>query len=718
MSEKDLIESLEIQLQGLRKDLEALREAKKKPEEGHWITVHSDGGHGTHIFIKGDGSVGKGPTGLVGKKFPKAAKKAAKRPSKPSGGTGLGGTMAGTSSLPSSGGGMIDISKYQTSIPLTPAAPKAAAKPAPAPKAPKVEPPKPAGPQNIDIGGYKFEMPKTKPTEAPKPAEPPKAVEPPKPLEAPKAVDPTKGKHEHWNDIAKSKYLGTIAKGTHIPGKLNTLASGDITDENGKTTGDVHVFDSAVAALSAKGADMKKDPNNTNLYAYPSKGIKVHDDKASAEKAHGKALTNNISFIRLKNFIDGKHEGNELASANEMTPYSNYMYTVEPKEFSTPTEAAAAFKNESKATHDKLIANGYNKDFADQITKQIHPPKNYIVIKKKVSSSENPQHTQPSSSSAIPSWYSPTPIAGSSKSKETQTALNILANPTGVKGGLFVNHGETKYFPSHDEASWAYKNDFETTIRNLKKTGISHYEAMQKANSIMNHERYRVDQSIQPTQSNPPIHANWQYGKDDYRPLFNQAPVKEISYTSVSPSIRQSVLDYSGDSFYKLNKSLYNQDEMNEKSKKMKSNLEKFIAANGEQPEPITVWRGIRPFKPDSDKDLDYVSHDEMLERFSKNIGNVITLDGFQSASLKPHKALAFSGADSDEYKFVFEIKTKHGGRMTEDFSHSPGEAEFLLGHGWNYRVVGVEKVPFDYLKSTSSPGHEYRTVVKLEHIP
>ena len=83
---------------------------------------------------------------------------------------------------------------------------------------------------------------------------------------------------------------------------------------------------------------------------------------------------------------------------------------------------------------------------------------------------------------------------------------------------------------------------------------------------------------------------------------------------------------------------------------------------------PITVYRGI-------DK-----------SGFNPAVGDLVRLPGFQSTTLSPKIARGFAVTNSEPA--MLRIKTSRGLRL-EQLSSEGGEAEVLLGHNWNYRVVG-----------------------------
>lgn len=719
MSEKQLLESLTSQLQELRKDLERLREAKKKQDEGHWITVNSDGGHGTHIFIKGDGTVGKGPTGLVGKKFPKAAKKAAKRPSKPSGGTGLGGTMAGTSSLPSSGGGMIDISKYQTSIPLTPAAPKAAAKPAPAPKAPKVEPPKSTEPKNIDISGYKFEMPKAKPTEAPKPAEPPKAVEPPKPLEAPKPTQnlsavkkdsPTLPGHtapSHWPEEAKAGYIGTIKKGKELDfGSESPYAAAGTS----KAEKDVHFFNDIGSSSKAMIADATHGKDAHYLFPVTPKPF-VYNDKKSAEDSYKDTVKINKNFLKHKNELNPPdYVSNAQTKAEEITNKGLFLHPVEPKKFASQAEADVAQAKDKAESYNWLKGMGISGITAGSMIDKMHPGSSYVTTK-------------------VPSVE---PLAHAPKKSITtqnnEEPLDLMRYPTGKPG----DKSPLGSYKSQDDADKAYQKAvsekaFELMVNDpefIKLSGPTassvsiddlSKKVVTKAESLVDKNQYRVSDPLA-IASLEPSHGSWKFAKGEDRTQYidktnaTSHGIKklEVGKGGVPKTVAASVKRYSGSDYHSLNGALRSDptgESMGPHNKKEFENLNNFIKTAGTLPKPVTVWRGIKPFNAEGH----HVDHDELINRYANHIGKTITLNGFQSTSFDPRVAAAFAGGSS---KVIFEISTRKGGYMHDSsLSGHTNEREFLLGHGWKYRVLGIDKAKIPDVYGGSKEMH----IIKLE---
>jgi hypothetical protein len=111
--------------------------------------------------------------------------------------------------------------------------------------------------------------------------------------------------------------------------------------------------------------------------------------------------------------------------------------------------------------------------------------------------------------------------------------------------------------------------------------------------------------------------------------------------------------------------------------------IDKAIQKATPPPPPAIVWRGV-----------DMQTLDRLVG------GDVVRLDGFQSATLDPHIADGWDWG-------VLEIVPK-AGALAWIVSNNADEKEFLLPHGRQYRVRGVTMVPF-------GPGTRRRKVVQLE---
>lgn len=119
-------------------------------------------------------------------------------------------------------------------------------------------------------------------------------------------------------------------------------------------------------------------------------------------------------------------------------------------------------------------------------------------------------------------------------------------------------------------------------------------------------------------------------------------------------------------------------------------------------PKDLLVWRGI---DPRAVEDVD--------------VGDVLTLNGFQSASLDPHLAATFRAKAS----LLMEIKPISGAYIhsmsaykTHGGKHNKiPEYEFLIPHGAQYRVMGFKKLPVSQWSNGQDP--VTRTVVQLEQL-
>lgn len=148
-------------------------------------------------------------------------------------------------------------------------------------------------------------------------------------------------------------------------------------------------------------------------------------------------------------------------------------------------------------------------------------------------------------------------------------------------------------------------------------------------------------------------------------------------------------------------------------------NMDAMIARAGEQPEMI-VYRGISglPLVNMGEDSPDVARFRALRERFENNVGNTITLPGYQSTTTDSTVAVDFSGRRDryPEWKIkdepmVYEIRTRRGAPVG-NLSKHPKEREFILGHNWKYRVMEVNRGT----KFKSRDGKiRTRTVVRLE---
>lgn len=173
--------------------------------------------------------------------------------------------------------------------------------------------------------------------------------------------------------------------------------------------------------------------------------------------------------------------------------------------------------------------------------------------------------------------------------------------------------------------------------------------------------------------------------------------IKYHDRDELHPDTFQSVRRYTKSAYGELNGKLREDadyQKLDNNNREIHDHLEKFIHDSGVLSKPVTVWRGMTGGVTPTTH-LDY----------EKLIGKTVRMDGFQSTSFAPGVAEQFS----DPTLPLFEIRTKRGGFIHGKLTAMPGEDEFLLGHGWHYKVVGIDKMP-----SHQFPGHQIN-VVKLE---
>ena len=117
-------------------------------------------------------------------------------------------------------------------------------------------------------------------------------------------------------------------------------------------------------------------------------------------------------------------------------------------------------------------------------------------------------------------------------------------------------------------------------------------------------------------------------------------------------------------------------------------------------PPPDLVWRGIKSKQWETYKE-----------------GEVFQLDGFQSTSIKPDTAISFAG--KNELTTVFEIRPTKG-MFIQNASDYADEAEFLMPHAANYRVVGRKTISVEHIWNPSRLvfSTEKVQVIQVEMVP
>ena len=243
-----------------------------------------------------------------------------------------------------------------------------------------------------------------------------------------------------------------------------------------------------------------------------------------------------------------------------------------------------------------------------------------------------------------------------------------------------------------------------------------------KAWNLVKEANYQIG-SPGEVKTSPPVHTQWAYSTGEMRPTKRPAGIKGLEPSQVHHSIRAETLSYSSSGYHAINNALRQNpeaDKLDPSEKHTKEKLDEFIAMHGKAKKPMTLWRGVKPFYINDKGETSLsgheylagnsmlVDHASLLARFKDAIGKVVTLNGYQSSSQKPEKALDFSGSYSPD-RFIFEIKANRGGLMKAGFSNISSEAEVLLPHGAKYRVIGIEDAPFEVLSGGK------RKIVKLE---
>lgn len=143
---------------------------------------------------------------------------------------------------------------------------------------------------------------------------------------------------------------------------------------------------------------------------------------------------------------------------------------------------------------------------------------------------------------------------------------------------------------------------------------------------------------------------------------------------SLTSAETHAISSYTGNGYDELNSNLRSGSSLTGYQKTMNDNLKSAIAKAPAPPPPELVWRGI--------------SSIGAAQKFAnlKN-GDVLTMDGFQSTTIKPSFAHSWGSG-----KTIFEIKPAKGAYVYLHSNHK-SEKEYLLPHGAKYSVRGVAHV-------------------------
>lgn len=177
----------------------------------------------------------------------------------------------------------------------------------------------------------------------------------------------------------------------------------------------------------------------------------------------------------------------------------------------------------------------------------------------------------------------------------------------------------------------------------------------------------------------------------------------------VSPSLGKAISSYTGSGYNAMNSQLWkippvSDSELDNRSKTLIKAFDSVLQKPF--PKPVVLMRGFRV------NDSATIKLRDQLDQALANPGSTMNIRGFVSATSSPETAVSFSGSSQDGNNVMLEIKTRHGLPVTGHSSHSH-ESETILGHNWEYRVIGKKKVPVGTYGEPS-----WRTVYQIEHIP
>jgi len=118
--------------------------------------------------------------------------------------------------------------------------------------------------------------------------------------------------------------------------------------------------------------------------------------------------------------------------------------------------------------------------------------------------------------------------------------------------------------------------------------------------------------------------------------------------------------------------------------------------------EPVVVMRGIHTGS--------YYTGNKLVDTLEAGLSKKqnVVMNGYTSTSTNPKASKSFGSGG-----ILMEIKTQHG--LPAGAQGVSGENEVLLGHGWQYRVLGKKQI---YLQGQNDLQPTLHTVYQLEHIP
>ena len=170
----------------------------------------------------------------------------------------------------------------------------------------------------------------------------------------------------------------------------------------------------------------------------------------------------------------------------------------------------------------------------------------------------------------------------------------------------------------------------------------------------------------------------------------------------ISASEFENLKDYTESGYARVNQLLRKQDPPTSQTQEKVSDIKNALKEAGKintPPPPELVWRGI--------SSEGYKDPDKWRDLLKKKPGDVVKLEGFQSTSIDPYKAIKFG-----EGEVVLEIMPNSGAYLAGLSSHEH-ELEFLLDEGLKYLVRGIKPVQIGQGFSAIR-----QTVIQLEMLP
>ena len=564
------------------------------------------------------------------------------------------------------------------------------------------------------------------PAPTPKPVEPPPPPPPPEPKPEPKpepepikpepVAPPMLGRESGWDKYGKmfqlefnpesktiktkGSYVGTIEKGTFTPategemtvhffdnmGELKWAESAHeefVTNQIMAERGLSH-YDGNPALIkkAKKDAQVKLFDHAYILKEQPRKtlmdNIQVYKTEDEAQKARDKwIIENKAKDNQMRQY---GIEDPEYAEAEKLSKYA-FASPTPPRNYGSKHIADTVWHKDAWETASALVKMGVEAEEIYAHVNKVHPYQNY----------QHPENT------------------GLSR-KSTGVHIDSPFTKQELPPDYVISKSK-KIYPTEEAATAEYKKDLKDKLHDLvkdkrPKTQEEIDALAEQAGKMVSRHDYTVGKL-------EPRDESWDYKPGEQRKQYDFDKfnyVKPIEFNDITTQEAIAVREYTGSAYNIINQALRDGPDTPswraaEKWGRLAQvkELSNVIEKAGKLKKPITVWRGMRTTSA-------MASSDQIIEQFRANVGGTVTLNGFQSTSTNPGVTSNFSGGNDNPV--VFEIRTNKGLHAT-NLSGLPNEKEFLLGHGWKYRIVGVEKVP---RKEFIGPSHvKTMDVIKLE---